>query len=65
MWSVFLSGIDVLFVRYERMLFSRVLTITEGSEMGLYEVLLFMSLLCFGMGIIFANIHVCGMMLVF
>ena len=32
--------------------------------MGLYEVHLSMSLLCFGMGTILANFHMCGVMLV-
>ena len=39
------------------------LAMTERSEMGLYEVSMFMSLLGFGMGIMFANHHICGMML--
>ena len=33
--------------------------------MGLYAVLLSMSLLGFGMGTMLANIHMCGIMLVF
>ena len=33
--------------------------------MGLYEVSMFVSLLCFGMGFMLANVHVCGMMLLF
>ena len=32
--------------------------------MGLYEVPLSMSLLCFGMGTVLANFHMCGIMLV-
>ena len=32
--------------------------------MGLYEVPLSMSLLCFGIGIMLANFHMCGIMLV-
>ena len=32
--------------------------------MGLYEVPLSMSLLCFGMGTMLANFHMCGIMLV-
>ena len=36
---------------------------TERLEMGLYEVTMFMSLLGFGMSIMFANLHACGMML--
>ena len=33
------------------------------SDMGLYEVPLSMSLLGFGMGIMLANFHMCGIML--
>ena len=43
---------------------STVSAITERSDMGLYEVPLSMSLLGFGMGIMLANFHVCGIMLV-
>ena len=32
--------------------------------MGLYEVPLSLSLLCFGMGTMFTNFHICGIMLV-
>ena len=32
--------------------------------MGLYEVALSMSLLCFGIGTMLANFHMCGIMLV-
>ena len=53
----------MLFVVYGTRLFSRVLTITERREMGLYEIPMFVSLLCLDMCIIFANLHVCGMML--
>ena len=38
---------------------NRILAITQRSEMGLYEVYL----LGFGMSIMFANFHVCRMML--
>ena len=38
--------------------------ITERMDMGLYEVPLSMSLLCFGMGTMLANFHMCGIMLV-
>ena len=37
---------------------SRVLAINARSEMGLHEVLMFMSLLGFGVGIMFVNFHV-------
>ena len=33
--------------------------------MDMYEVLVFMSFLGFGMGIMLANFHVCGIMLLF
>ena len=42
--------------------FSIVLTITGRSEMGLYNVLMFTSLLDIGIGM-FANLHACEMML--
>ena len=44
---------------------SRVSAITERRDMGLYEVPLSMSLLSFGMGTMIANVHMCGIMLVF
>ena len=50
---------------YGRRFFSRILAMTEQSEIDLNEVLIFMSLFGFGMGITFANLHVCGMMLMF
>ena len=52
----------MLFVMYESMVFSSVLVSVEGSEMGLYEEpkLLF----CYGMGMMLASFHMCGMMLV-
>ena len=43
---------------------SPVSAITERKNMGLYEVLLSMSLLSFGMGTMLANFHMCGIMLV-
>ena len=42
---------------------SLVFTITEGRDMGLYEVPWSMSLLGFGMGVMLANFHMCGIML--
>ena len=51
----------VLFVMYGRRFFYRVLAITERSEVGLYEVPMFLSSLGLSMGIMFANIHVCEM----
>ena len=46
------------------MLFSSVFAITERRDMGIYEVPLSMSLLGFGIGIMLANFHMCGIMLV-
>ena len=47
-----------------RRIFSSVLEIIERRDMGLYEVPLSMSLLDFGIGIMLANFHMCGIMLV-
>ena len=44
------------------MLFSIVFAITERQDISLYEVPLSMSLLGFGMGIMLANFHMCGIM---
>ena len=41
-----------------------VFAITERRDMGLYEVPLYMYLLGFGMGTMFANFHMCGIILV-
>ena len=46
------------------MLFSNVFDITKRRDMGMYEVPLSMYLLCFGMGTMLANFHMCGIMLV-
>ena len=46
------------------MLFSSVFAITERRDLGLHEVPLSMSLLCFRMGTMLANFHMCGIMLV-
>ena len=48
----------MLFVMYGGSVFSRVFAITERSEMGLYDVLMFMSLFGFGIGMMFASFHV-------
>ena len=48
----------MLFVMYGSSVFSSVFTITEISEMGLYDVLMFMSLFGFGIGMLFASFHV-------
>ena len=45
-------------VMYGRRLFSCVFVITERRDMGLYEVLLTVSLLGFGIGTMLANFHV-------
>ena len=45
----------MLFVRYGSSVTSSDFTITERSEMGLYDVPMFMSL--FGIGMIFASFH--------
>ena len=46
----------MLFVMYGSSVFSSIFAITERSEMGLYDVPMFMSL--FGIGIMFASFHV-------
>ena len=46
----------VLFVMYGSSVFSSVFSITERSEMSLYDVPMFMSL--FGIGMMFASFHV-------
>ena len=48
----------MLFVRYGSSVFSSDFAITERSEMGLYDVAIFMSLFGFGIGIMFASFHV-------
>ena len=48
----------MLFVMYGSSVFSSVFAITERSEMGLYDVPMFMSLFGFGIGIMFASFHV-------
>ena len=55
----------ILFVMYGSSVFSSVFAIIERSEMGLYDVHMFMSLFGFGIGMMFASFHVCGMMLMF
>ena len=49
---------EMLFVMYESSVFSSVFAITERSEMGLYDVPMFMSLFGFGIGMMFASFHV-------
>ena len=48
----------MLFVMYGGSVFSSVFAITERSEMGLYDVPMFMSLFGFGIGMMFASFHV-------
>ena len=43
---------------YGSSVFSSVFAITEGIEMGLYDVPMFMSLFGFGIGMIFASFRV-------
>ena len=47
-----------LFVMYGSSDFSSVFAITERSEMGLYDVPMFMSLFGFGIVMMFASVHV-------
>ena len=53
----------MLCVMYGSSVFSSVFSITERSEMRLYPVSIFMFLFGFGIGMMFASFHVCGMML--
>ena len=48
----------MLFVMYGSSVFSSVFAITERSEMGLYDVPMFISLFGFGIGMMFASFHV-------
>ena len=48
----------MLFVMYGSSVFSSVVAITERSEMGLYDVHMFMSLFGFRIGMMFASFHV-------
>ena len=43
---------------YGKSVFSSVFAITERSGMGLYDVPMVMSLFYFGIGLIFASLHV-------
>ena len=47
-----------VFVMYGSSVFSSVFSITERSEMGLYDVPMFMSLFGCGIGMMFASFHV-------
>ena len=48
----------MLFVMYGSSVFSSVFAITERSEMGLYDVPMFMTLFGFGIGMMFDSFHV-------
>ena len=48
----------MLFVMYGSSVFSSGFAFTERSEMGLYDVPMFMSLFGFGTGMMFASYHV-------
>ena len=48
----------MLFVMYVSSVFSSVFAIIERSEMGLFDVPMFMALLGFGIGMMFASFHV-------
>ena len=48
----------MLFVMYGSIVFTSVFAITERTEMGLYDVPMLMSLLGFGIGMMFASFHV-------
>ena len=49
---------EMLFVLYGSCVFPSVLAITERSEMGLYDVPMFMYVFGFGIGMMFASFHV-------
>ena len=48
----------MLFVMYGSSVFSSVVAIAERSDMGLYDVHMFMFLFGFGIGMMFASFHV-------
>ena len=48
----------MLFVMYGSSVFSSVFSITDRSEIGLYDMPMFMSLFGFGIGMMFASFHV-------
>ena len=54
----FVEMCGMLFVVYGSSVYSSVFAITERSEMGLYDVPMFMSLFGFGIGLMFASFHV-------
>ena len=60
-WCV---GGVMLFVMCGRSIFSSVLAMGDKSAMGLYDVPCVLSLLGFGIGIVFAVFHIVGMLFV-
>ena len=50
-------------VIYGRITFSSVFAITDSRDIGLYDVLMLMSLLGLGTGMMLANFHTCGILL--
>ena len=54
---------DIFVIMSGRKFSSGVFAITERRDMGLYKVPLSMSLLCFRIGTMLANFHMCGIML--
>ena len=51
-------SVEMCGMLYGSSVFSSVFAITERSEMGLYDVPMFMSLFGFGIGMMFASFHV-------
>ena len=56
--AIFVEMCGMLFVMYGSSVFSSVLAITDRSDMGLYDVPIFISLFGFGIGMMFASFHV-------
>ena len=57
-WLLLMLCCVEMCVMYGNCVFSSVFAITERSEMGLYDVHMFMSLFGFGIGMMFASFHV-------
>ena len=60
---MFVLGFVVSNIWKKCSVYSRVLDIGDSKEIGRYEVPMHVSLLGLGIGMIFANFHICGMML--
>ena len=58
LYPCYMGVFGIFAVIYGRRLFSSVFAITERRDMGLYEVPLSVSLLCFGIVTMLANFHV-------